>query len=91
MISKGDIKNILVEKLFVFGSSLYSEGKDVDILVISDDFSGMSEKARILRLKRNFVCNRIDPQCYTPEEYKRLIGKSTFFDHILQDAIEIYD
>ena len=91
MISKGNIHNILIEKLFVFGSSLYGEGKDIDILIISDDFSGMSEKARILRLKRNFTCDRIDPQCYTVSEYNRLIGESNFFKFILQEAIEIYD
>lgn len=91
MISKSDIKNLLVERLFVFGSSLNSNGNDIDILVISEDFSGMSEKARILRTKRNFALNQIDPQCYTVEEFKRLIAESTFLKQILQEGIEIYD
>lgn len=91
MISKSDIKNLLIERLFVFGSSLNGNGKDLDILVISEDFLGMSEKARILRIRRNFASNGIDPQCYTVEEFKRLIGESTFLKQILQEGIEIYD
>jgi hypothetical protein len=91
MILKSDIKNLSVQRLFVFGSSLYTEGKDIDLLVISHDFNGMSQMARVLRLKRNFAVNKIDPQCYTVEEFNRLFAESVFFEHIFEEAIEIYD
>lgn len=91
MILKSDIKNLTVEKLFVFGSTIKGEGNDLDILVVSNDFFGMSEKARILRFKRNFASNIIDPQCYTVREFERLFDESIFFKHIFQQAIEIYD
>ena len=72
-ISRLNQNNILVEKVFLFGS--YSKGtpredSDIDIAVISTAFAGNRyfDRRRIVPFRRG-IDSRIDPIPFTPEEF----------------------
>jgi predicted nucleotidyltransferase len=65
--------NILIKKAYLFGS--YASGSehewsDIDIALVSDDFSDDRFKERLRLMKIiNSIDNRIEPVPYNPEQF----------------------
>lgn len=84
----GELKKngIEVEKVILFGSYArgdFSEGSDVDLIVVSSDWAKMEPLERLKILYR--IWNKpIDANflAYTPEEFKRKVNESV----VLMDA-----
>jgi predicted nucleotidyltransferase len=86
------LRCIDVYKAYLFGSSTKTSGNDIDILLISEDFEGMSRVKRLERLARNATLNRFDVVCMSKIEFYRLLKqKSAFLEDILSSAIPIYE
>jgi predicted nucleotidyltransferase len=74
---------VKAEKIILFGShakGAAGENSDIDLVVISRDFAGMSFKRRCEVLGRAIteVMEPIEPLAYTPEEFKNLPGFNAF-------------
>lgn len=86
------LQNLDIAKAYLFGSSTSGEGKDLDILFISDDFEGVSRIKRSEKVKLNFLTENIDPVCISEREFDRLTKQnSLFLSKILKSAILIYE
>ena len=87
------LKNISIYKAYVFGGYLVdNNSKDIDLLVISEDFEGVSRLKRNEKVNLNFSSKLIDPVCLTVKEYERLVQeKSVFLNMILANASKIYE
>lgn len=82
--------NIRIEKVYLFGS--YARGtagtdSDIDIALISKDFSGdrFNDRRRIVPLRRK-IDRRLEPMPYRPENFKQ---NDPLVIEILQHGIEI--
>jgi predicted nucleotidyltransferase len=82
--------NIKVEKVYLYGS--YALGKasddsDIDIAVVSKDFSGdrFMDRRRIVPLRRE-VDRRLEPMPYHPDDFKE---NDPLVLEILQHGLEI--
>lgn len=76
-MNKTILKNITrefrVNDLFLFGNS--SSQKDIDILIVSNDFSNISRtKRKQLILKSSPI---LDPICLTYDEFKKLYNSDS--------------
>ncbi|TNE71753.1 hypothetical protein EP331_08845 [bacterium] len=86
------LQNLDIAKAYLFGSSTIGTGKDLDILIISDDFEGVSRIKRAEKVKLNFLTENIDPVCISEKEFERLTKQnSLFLSDILKSAILIYE
>jgi len=61
-----------IEELILFGSK--SEGSDIDILIISDDFYQISISKRKELVKN--IDNNYDPICMTKNEYRIFVKEN---------------
>ena len=79
--------------MYLFGGKRdRPSSKDYDLLLISDDFEGMSRQKRIEKVLLNFKSENVDPVCLTVEEYHRLLKqKSNFLNVILTNSDKIYE
>lgn len=85
-------ENLCVSKIYLFGSGVKGTGKDLDILVISDDFIGVSRQKRIEKVALNFIEKKVDPICHTINEFNGLLKqKSIFLNKILNESVLIYE
>lgn len=82
--------NIKIEKAYLFGS--YAHGtalkdSDIDIAIISKDFSGdrFADRRRVVPLRRK-IDRRLEPIPYTPENF---IENDPLVIEILRNGIEI--
>jgi predicted nucleotidyltransferase len=82
--------NINVEKVYLFGS--YARGtavddSDIDIAIVSDDFSGdrFADRRRVVPLRRK-IDRRLEPIPYRPENFKE---NDPLVVEILKNGIEI--
>jgi predicted nucleotidyltransferase len=83
------IKGFQIEKAIIFGSRIrgdYLENSDLDIILVSSDFSGIPFTDRMTRIYEFYshwkAPYSLEILCYTPEEFtrkKRMIG-------LVQDA-----
>ncbi|MFH0875085.1 MAG: nucleotidyltransferase domain-containing protein [archaeon] len=68
-------KKIKIEKVILFGSRARGDNfihSDIDIIIVSDDFSGMKFADRIYRILELWDYEiSLEPFCYTNEEFKR--------------------
>jgi predicted nucleotidyltransferase len=85
------INNLIVYKIILFGSqvSVKSEN-DVDLIIISDDFCGLSRMKRIKLILSLFTDVVIDPICLTNTEYDNY-KNGIFFETILKNSKVLYD
>lgn len=84
--------NLDIYEAYLFGSAVKGDGNDIDILVVSEDFDGVSRLKRAEKVKYNFPFQNIDVVCMTKKEFDRLImQKSLFLREILKSAILIYE
>jgi len=66
---KSILKEFEVKSIIQFGN-IAETSKDVDILIVSDNFEGVSDKKR-----RELICKidaNLDPVCLTTNEYNNL-------------------
>ena len=79
------LKRVKPKLVVIFGS--YSQNpataRDLDILIISEEFQDVYYQHRRLLLPNLYGGKRIDPYCFTPKEFKILFG----CDHPLIKAI----
>lgn len=66
--------NIKIEKAYLFGSYAhdnYREDSDIDIAIISQDFTGdrFEDRRRVVPLRRK-IDRRLEPIPYLPENFK---------------------
>lgn len=64
----------------MFGNTLNPKNRDIDLLVVSDDFVDMFMFKR-KKLITDYVISNIviDPICITKKEYKRLVTSNSNF------------
>ncbi|NIM77920.1 MAG: nucleotidyltransferase domain-containing protein, partial [Candidatus Aminicenantes bacterium] len=81
--------NINIEKMYLFGS--YARGtavddSDINIAIISDDFSGdrFADRRRVVPLRRS-IDRRLEPIPYRPENFKE---NDPLVVEILKNGIE---
>ncbi|HLD86512.1 MAG TPA: nucleotidyltransferase domain-containing protein [Candidatus Nanoarchaeia archaeon] len=91
---KGKIsKTMPIEKLIFFGSRAYGHphrDSDVDLMVVSKIFSNQNTLKRAPSLYLTWNLDYpVDFLCYTPEEFRRLKGKSSFIREIADKGIQI--
>jgi predicted nucleotidyltransferase len=92
LINKFPIPNLDVVKIYLFGSYINGNGNDVDLLIISNDFEGVSRAKRQEKVMLNFLDTNVDPVCVTTNEFDRLLKqKSIFLTKILKTALLIYE
>jgi predicted nucleotidyltransferase len=92
LINKLAILNLDVIKIYLFGSCVNGIGNDVDLLIISNDFEGVSRTKRMEKVMLNFFDIKVDPVCITSNEFDRLLNqKSIFLTEILKTALLIYE
>lgn len=64
-----------VKRMILFGSRArgdFLHSSDVDVLIVSDDFANVDFLERIRRVARLWEGDlRLEPLCYTPEEFER--------------------
>ena len=83
-------KEITINKVILFGSyakNCADEYSDIDIAIISDDFSGNIEEDFVLAMKAcKNVDLRIEPHIFTVSDFEN----DCFSDEILKYGIEVY-
>lgn len=82
--------NIKVEKAYLFGSyarGTYREDSDIDIAIVSKDFSGdrFVDRRRVVPLRRK-IDRRLEPIPYLPENFKE---NDPLVIEILKNGVEI--
>jgi predicted nucleotidyltransferase len=86
-------KEINIEKMLLFGSRARNEEletSDVDIIVVSKDFSKTSFRKRPDRfLDEWFLPVDLEVLCYSPEEILRKQKEIGLVQEALKDAVEI--
>lgn len=77
-----------IQRMLLFGSAARNEMKkdsDIDIIVVSEDFEGMSPLKRPVRFYVEWdLPYPVDFICYTPKEFERLKHRPS----IVREAIE---
>jgi hypothetical protein len=87
------LPNLDISIVYLFGSKVLSinEGNDFDLLIVSNDFEGVSRLKRDEKIKSYFNDEIVDPICLTNKEFERLIfQKSEALAEILKNAMLIY-
>ena len=82
--------NIRIDKAYLFGSyakGCATEESDIDVAIISPDFSGdrFDDRRRVVPLRRK-IDRRLEPMPYHPENFK---DTDPLVIEILQNGVEI--
>jgi predicted nucleotidyltransferase len=82
--------NIKIEKVYLFGSYAHGtalEDSDIDVAIVSKDFSGdrFADRRRVVPLRRK-IDRRLDPIPYRPENFKE---NDPLVVEILKNGVEI--
>lgn len=87
------LKNLSISKAYLFGGQMLSDkSKDIDLLIVSEDFEGVSRIKRREKVILNFKNEKIDPICLSLNEYTRLVkSKSLFLKAILRKSELVYE
>ena len=88
-------RNITVNKAILTGSrarGTYLEDSDVDLIIISNDFSAMPFPERLGYLQKEWK-NRIPLEAfgYTVEEFQKLRRRSTYVRDAIRDGIVLVE
>jgi predicted nucleotidyltransferase len=68
-----------INELFLFGN--VSVQSDLDILIVSDDFTNISISKRKMLIKKS--SHKLDPICLTPIEFNKLKSSKSSLWHII--------
>ena len=83
-----------IDKIVLFGSYVedINDYNDIDIIVISDDFTGISIAKRKRLIKQLLSSLIVDPICLTSLQFNRMkdVG-SDLYNKINKTGCEIYD
>ena len=88
------IRYLDVELIIVFGSSLSSVNydKDIDILIVSNDFKDVLSLKRRLIVKKCVSKLLVDPICLTSSEYRKMTKYgSNFAKQLIQTGRIVYE
>jgi predicted nucleotidyltransferase len=88
-------RSITIRQAILTGSwatGSYLEDSDVDLIIVSDDFSKMPLKERLKYLQRQWT-SRIPLEAfgYTPTELRSLRQKSTYVRDALRNGTVLFD
>ncbi|SFS95683.1 nucleotidyltransferase domain-containing protein [Mucilaginibacter polytrichastri] len=90
--NKFPLPNLDVLKVYLFGNYNASSKNDIDLLIICDDFDGVSRMKRMEKVLLNFSDEKVDPVCITSNEFTRLLQqKSLFITIALKKSLLIYE
>jgi len=88
------IRYLEVDKIIVFGSFVAREReqrkRDIDILIVSNDFELMSSFMRRNVVKKCMEGLNVDPICMTKKEFNRLKKNNTAFSRQILKTGKIY-
>ena len=73
------IRTFNLDRVYLFGSLALGSGNDIDLIVISEDFQGVSGVKRIEMIKSISFYNQVDPICFTKVEFTRLTKQKSEF------------
>jgi predicted nucleotidyltransferase len=88
-------RNITVNKAILTGSwatGRYLEDSDVDLIIVSDDFSKMPISERLSYLQKKWT-NKIPLEAfgYTVDEFRRLRQRSTYVKEAVRNGVVLLD
>ena len=84
------LDNITVDVAYVIGSQNFEH--DIDLIVVSEDFEGLSRLKRTEKTALNFENLAVDLTCMTRREFDRLnVQESSFLQKVLPSAAIVYD
>ena len=89
-------RNIMVHKAILTGSratGTFLEDSDVDLIIVSDDFSKMSLPERLQYLQKQWRSKSIPLEAfgYTIGEFRRLRHRSTYVKDAISDGLVLVD
>ena len=88
-------RSMTINKAILTGSwatGKYLEDSDVDLIIVSDDFSKMTLSERLSYLQKNWK-NRVPLEAfgYTVEEFQKLRQRSTYVRDAIRDGIVLVE
>ncbi len=87
-------RGIRVQKAILTGSwaqGSYLEDSDVDLLVVSDDFAGMTLPSRLVYLQKHWKSRLpLEAFGYTTAEFRSLTRKSSYVKDAVQHGITLF-
>lgn len=87
------LKQLQLQQMILFGSTARSEFRkdsDIDLILISKDFSKVSPLKRAYMVSKYWNLNYPkDLLCYTPEEFEKLKKHSVVVKEAVNEGIEI--
>jgi hypothetical protein len=88
--SRFPLDNIIVDVVYFIGSQNFEH--DIDLIIVSEDFEGLSRIKRTEKIALNFENLAVDLTCMTRREFDRLNTQGSFFlQKVLPSAIIVYD
>lgn len=86
-------KRFGLRKMLLFGSRArgdFLEGSDVDVVLVSDGFAGLSFPRRLSAVSELWMhAPSLEALCYTPEEFDRLKTRSFVLRAAVREGIPI--
>ena len=84
------LDNITVDVAYFIGSQNFEH--DIDLIIVSEDFEGLSRIKRTEKIALNFENLAVDLTCMTRHEFHRLNSQESFFlQKVLPSSTIIYD
>ncbi len=84
------LDNITVDVVYFIGSQNFEH--DIDLIIVSEDFEGLSRLKRTEKTALNFETLTVDLTCMTRREFDRLNSQgSSFLQKVLPSAAIVYD
>lgn len=86
------IETLKIKLIIVFGNIDF-DSKDIDLLIVSDDFSDMFYHKRINKVLEYIESDlKLDPICLTQKEYNKLLNyPNEFAKNIIDKGELIYE
>jgi len=82
-----------LQRMLLFGSratGMARPDSDIDLIVVSDEFTGKSAYDRPTRLYMDWDLDYpVDMLCYTPEEFRRLAKRHSIIREALKTGVTI--
>ncbi|MEI2273072.1 hypothetical protein OHD16_13055 [Sphingobacterium sp. ML3W] len=76
-----------IMSLYIFGNTI--SGKDIDLVMVSDSFKGISLHKRKLLVQKS--SKKIDPICFTCWEFEKFkLSNSSLWKEFIKSGILIY-
>lgn len=86
-------KKFKIEKSILFGSRArgdFLDNSDVDLIVVSKDFSGISFRKRMAEAIEDWDADvDLEVICYTPKEFEKLRKRIGIVKKALEEGVEV--